>query len=98
MQFSIAANRIAPPGSKTIYIRVISPEAKELSKTADEESMFSFEGSKGFYSGTQSIDYADQEMSLSVYCESNIGFIPGKYIIKIYADGSEIGENTLTLK
>jgi len=98
VQFSLAANRIAQSGNKTIYIRVISPDAKELSKTADEASIFSFEGTKGFYSGTQTIDYANQEMSLSIYCESNVGFIPGKYIIKIYADQAEIGETTLSLK
>jgi flagellar basal body-associated protein FliL len=96
--FSIAANRIAQNGNKTIYIRVISPDAKELSKTADESSIFSFEGTKGFYSGTQTIDYSNQETSLSVYCESNVGFIPGKYFIKIYADQAEIGETTLFLK
>ena len=83
VQFSIAANRIAQSGNKTIYIRVISPDAKELSKTADEASIFSFEGTKGFYSGSQTIDYTNQEMSLSINCESNVGFIPGKYIIKI---------------
>jgi len=98
VQFSLAANRITQSGNKTIYIRVISPDAKELSKTADEASIFSFEGTKGFYSGTQTIDYANQEMSLSIYCESNVGFIPGKYIIKIYADQAEIGETTLSLK
>jgi flagellar basal body-associated protein FliL len=98
VQFSIAGNRIAQSGNKTIYIRVISPDAKELSKTADESSLFSFEGTKGFYSGSETIDYTNQEMSLSVYCESNIGFIPGKYIIKIYADQAEIGEATLSLK
>ncbi|HTA28351.1 MAG TPA: hypothetical protein VK809_11210 [Bacteroidia bacterium] len=98
VQFTIAANRITQMGNKTIYIRVISPDAKELSKTADESSLFSFEGTKGFYSGMQTIDYANQEMSLSVYCESNSGFSPGKYIIKIYTDEAEIGETTATLK
>jgi|SRR6185312_12659042 len=98
IQFTLSANRIAQSGNKTIYVRVISPEAKELSKTTDESNIFSFEGSKGFYSGTETIDYTNQEMSLSVYCESSIGFIPGKYIIKIYADQAEIGETTLSLK
>jgi flagellar basal body-associated protein FliL len=98
VQFTIAANRITEPGNKSIYIRVISPEAKELSKTTDESSLFNFEGTKGFYSGMQTVDYANQEMGLSVYCESSIGFIPGKYIIKIYTDEAEIGEATMTLK
>jgi hypothetical protein len=98
VQFSLAANRIAQSGNKNIYIRVISPDAKELSKTADDASIFSFEGTKGYYSGLQTIDYANQEMSISMYCESNVGFISGKYIIKIYSDENEIGETTLLLK
>lgn len=98
VQFTLSANRIAQSGNKTIFVRVISPEAKELSKTADDASLFTFEGTKGFYSGTTTVDYTNQEMSLSVYCESNIGFIPGKYIIKIYADQAEIGETTLSLR
>ncbi|HTB31635.1 MAG TPA: hypothetical protein VK808_06395, partial [Bacteroidia bacterium] len=77
VQFTIAANRITQSGNKTIYIRVISPDAKELSKTGDEASLFNFEGTKGFYSGMQSVDYTNQEMSLSVYCESNVGFPAG---------------------
>jgi hypothetical protein len=98
VQFTIAANRITQSGNKTIYIRVISPDAKELSKTGDEASLFNFEGTKGFYSGMQSVDYTNQEMSLSVYCESNVGFPAGKYNIKIYTDEAEIGETTMTLK
>ncbi len=98
VQFTVAANRLTQMGNKTIYLRVISPDAKELSKTGDESSLFTFEGTKGFYSGTQTVDYSNQEMSLSVYCESNTGFVQGKYVIKIYADESEIGETTVSLK
>ncbi len=98
VQFTIPSNRLTPVGNKTVYIRVISPEAKELSKSADEASLFNFEGTKGFYSGMQTFDYANGEMSLAVYCESNVGFVKGKYIIKLYADEAEIGESTLTLK
>jgi flagellar basal body-associated protein FliL len=98
VEFSIAANRIAQSGNKSIYIRVISPDAKELSKTGDEASTFSFEGTKGYYSGQETIDYANQEMSISMYCESNVGFVSGKYIIKIYSDEAEIGETSVSLK
>ena len=98
VQFTIAANRLAQVGNKAIYLRVISPDAKELSKTGDEASLFTFEGTKGFYSGMQTVDYSNQEMSLSVYCESNTGFVQGKYIIKVYADEAEIGEATVSLK
>jgi hypothetical protein len=98
VSFTITANRIAKAGNKNIYIRVITPDGKELSKTGDESSIFSFEGSKGYYDALQSIDYANQEISLVVYCESSTGFIAGNYIIKLYADGGEMGEYNLSFK
>jgi hypothetical protein len=98
VQFTITANRIAKAGNKDIYVRVITPDGKELSKTGDESSIFSFEGSKGYYDAIQSVDYANQDMSLVIYCESTTGFIPGNYIIKLYADGNEMGETSVTFK
>jgi hypothetical protein len=98
VSFTITANRIAKAGNKNIYVRIITPDGKELSKTADESSIFSFEGTKGFYDAQQSIDYTNQEVQLVMYCESPNGFIPGTYIIKLYADGGEMGEGTLIFK
>ena len=98
LQFTITANRIAKAGNKDIYVRVLTPDGKELSKTGDESSIFKFEGTKGYYDLKQNIDYANQDQSLVMYCESTAGFIPGNYIIKLYADGAEMGETTLTLK
>jgi len=98
LQFTITANRIASAGNKNIYVRVLTPDGKELSKTGDETSMFSFENTKGYYDVVQSIDYTNQDLSLVVYCESPTGFLPGNYIIKLYSDGSEMGETTLTFK
>ena len=98
VQFTIIANRIASAGSKAVYVRVITPDGKELSKTGDESSIFSFENTKGYYDAMQSVDYANQDLSLVIYCESTVGFIPGNYIIKLYTDGAEMGETAVTFK
>jgi hypothetical protein len=98
VSFTITANRIAKGGNRNIYIRVITPDGKELSKTTDESSIFSFEGTKGFYDAVQNIDYANQEIELVMYCESPAGFMPGNYIVKLYADGGEMGEATMIFK
>lgn len=98
VSFTITANRIAKSGNKDIYIRVLTPDGKELSKTGDQSSIFSFEGTKGFYDALQSVDYTNQEIQLVSYCSSQSGFIPGNYIIKLYANGGEMGETTLILK
>lgn len=98
LQFTITANRIAKSGNKNIYVRILTPDGKELSKTGDESSIFKFENTKGYYDAMQTVDYANQDVSLVMYCESTVGFIPGNYIIKLYSDGAEMGETTLILK
>ncbi|MGP8216990.1 MAG: hypothetical protein ACLQQ4_15590 [Bacteroidia bacterium] len=98
VEFTITANRIAKSGNRDIYIRILTPDGKELSKTGDESSIFSFEGTKGYYDEVVSVNYSNQDISQVAYCESTSGFIPGNYIIKLYADGSEMGETTLTFK
>lgn len=98
ISFTITANRIAKSGNRDVYIRVLTPDGKELSKTGDQSSIFNFEGTKGFYDAIQPVDYTNQEVQLVTYCASQSGFIPGNYIIKLYADGGEMGETTLTLK
>lgn len=98
LQFTVTANRIAKGGNKNIYVRILTPDGKELSKTGDASSIFKFEGTKGYYDALQTVDYANQDLSLVMYCESTAGFIPGNYIIKLYSDGSEMGEATLILK
>jgi type II secretory pathway pseudopilin PulG len=98
IDFTITANRIAKSGNKDIYVRILTPDGKELSKTGDASSIFKFEGTKGYYDAKQTIDYANTDLSLVIYCESTVGFLPGNYIIKLYSDGSEMGETNLTLK
>ncbi|HVA98270.1 MAG TPA: hypothetical protein VNG53_05190 [Bacteroidia bacterium] len=98
VSFTIAQNNISRTGNRDIYLRIISPDGKELSPTTDQSSMFEFQGGKGFFAGKQSFNYQDQQISLTMYGTSNAPFVSGKYIIDIYADKAEIGQTTLTLK
>ena len=98
VSFTVTTNRLAKAGNKNIYVRILTPDGKELSKTGDESSIFSFEGTKGYYDAVQQFDYTNQEVQLVMYCESATGFIPGNYIIKLYCEGGEMGEATLIFK
>lgn len=97
VQFTIKANPITKSGSKNIYIRVITPDARELPFSNDASSVFNFEGVKGYFDAEQTINYTNQQINLIMYCGSNAGFIPGKYYVKIYSDQAQIGEASLTL-
>lgn len=98
VSFILGENKIAKKGDRTVYVRIVSPDGKEITKSPDSGNMFSFNGSKGYFAGKEDIDYANEELPVTVYCESPAEFVPGKYMITIGCDNVIIGETTLTLK
>ena len=98
VSFVLGENKIAKKGSKLVYVRIVSPDGKELCKSADEDNMFSFSGSKGYFSGKEDVEYANGELPVTVFCESGSGFVSGKYMITIGCDNVIIGETSITLK
>ena len=97
--FVIAENKIAKKGNKDLFVRVLTPDGKELSKNASESEMFELpNGTKSFYAAKQSFGYDNREVKMNVYCESKNGFVPGKYMIMVYNEETDIGTTTLVLE
>ncbi|GAB4132296.1 MAG: hypothetical protein Fur0041_03470 [Bacteroidia bacterium] len=101
VSFDLADNDLTVAGAKDIYVRVITPDGKELTKSQDAEHIFTFGGSTGYYAAKKTIDYQNSAMSVLIYChkaKEEDEFVPGKYIIEINADKATIGTTTLTLE
>lgn len=99
--FDVAENKLTKPGPKEVYVRVITPDGRELTRAADNDHLFEFDGAKGFYAAKRSIDYNNAPLSVAVYCptaKDGDEFIPGKYIIEITADKATIGKTELVLE
>jgi predicted RNase H-like nuclease (RuvC/YqgF family) len=97
--FMLGENRIAKSGNKDVYVRVITPDGKEMTEKMDEDHQFKFNGSKGYWAGKKTIDYRNEETQVFVFCpKTGNDFLPGKYIIEVNADEATIGQTTLTLK
>jgi hypothetical protein len=95
--FSLGENKIAKPGEKTVYIRVITPDGKEMAKSYDETYKFTFNKSTGYYAGKESLNYANVEITGVTYCEGQGEYVPGNYQIEITCDGVVIGSSSLKL-
>lgn len=98
VSFEIGENKIAKTGTKQVYVRITTPDGKELSRSDDEADMIKFNGSKGFYAGTKSIEYSNTRVDVDIFCANPTEFIPGKYLIDIICDAAIIGQTSLTLK
>lgn len=97
VSFSLGENKIAKPGEKTVYIRIMTPDGKEMAKNYDDNYKFSFNKSTGYFAGKETLNYANVEISGVTYCEGQGEFVPGNYMIEVSCDGVVIGSTTLKL-
>ncbi len=97
VSFSLGENKIAKAGEKTVYIRIVTPDGKEMAKSYDDNYRFTFNKSSGFFAGKESLNYANAEISGVTYCEGQGPLVAGNYIIEVSCDGAVIGSTTLRL-
>ena len=95
--FSLGENKIAKSGEKTVYIRIMTPDGKELAKSYDETYKFTFNKNSGYYAGKETLNYANVEITGVTYCEGQGEFVPGNYVIDITCDGVVIGNSSIKL-
>ena len=98
VSFVLSENKIAKKGNKPVYVRIVTPDGKELCKSPDESNMFKFNGSKGYFAGKQEVNYKNEEVAVDVFCANPNPFIPGKYLIDISCDDVIIGQTSIVLK
>jgi hypothetical protein len=97
VSYSLGENKITKSGTKDIYVRIMTPDGKELAKSYDDNYKFKFGGSTGYYAGKTTLEYSNKEIGATTTCEGSDPFIPGKYIIEITCDGVVVGQSSLTL-
>jgi Tfp pilus assembly protein PilO len=96
--FTLSENPITPKGAKTIYLRIIGPDGKVLTKGRGEE--FEFEGGTMAYSTSQEIDYDGSSIEdLCIYYPApTTQFQKGKTTVEIYVDKTLIGTAAVTFR
>ncbi len=97
VSFSLGENKIAKAGEKTVYVRIMTPDGKEMAKSYDDSYKFVFNKSSGYYAGKETVNYGNVELSAVTYCEGQGEMVPGNYIIEISCDGAMIGSANLKL-
>lgn len=97
VSFSLGENKIAKAGEKTVFIRIMTPDGKEMAKNYDDNYKFIFNKSTGYFAGKETLNYANVEISGVTYCEGQDDFVPGKYLIEVSCDGVVIGSTSLKL-
>src|SRR3954471_380169 len=64
VSFALGENRIAKKGVKPVYVRITTPDGKELTKSDDESNLVNFNGSRGFFAGKEDVNYTNEKVNV----------------------------------
>ncbi len=92
--FTVSPNNTASAGMKTFYMRVISPEGALLGGGGN----FTIDGKSVQSTASRSVEYANDEITVSIYWDVNTTLTPGDYTVEIFCDGNRLASRHFTLK
>ncbi|MFK8045259.1 MAG: hypothetical protein AB8B72_07180 [Crocinitomicaceae bacterium] len=95
--FTIASNKIASAGNKTIYMRVLDQNGKTL-YTSSGNTFPSEGGSNLVYSDKKSINYQNSVIDVCIFHKLNNEISAGNFVAELWCEGAKIGSNSFTLK
>ena len=95
VDFTLNANELATPGSRTVYVRVTSPDGYILS--TEQTPTFEFEGGKLSYSASRDVDYQNADLDVSIFYNGS-GFAAGTYKVQLYSRGHLMGSSEVVLR
>ncbi len=95
--FTIAANKIAEAGSKTVYMRIMDQTGNVL--YSNSGNSFTSEGGKNLvYSDKKTINYQKEVIDVCIFYKLAAEIEKGNYTAELWCEGTLIGKNSFTLK
>ncbi len=94
VSFTVSPNNTAAPGMKDFYIRILSPEGTLLSGGPS----FQLDGTTLPSTSHRKVEYANEELSVSVYWDVNTTLTPGDYTVEVFCDGYRLASRHFTMK
>ncbi len=93
VSFTIPQNNSTPVGEKTFYVRIVSPEGNVLGGG----HTFSFEGGSVAYTEKKTVEYSQQELSLTVYHNVSTALSKGSYQVEVFVDNYRIASRSFSM-
>jgi hypothetical protein len=101
IDFTVAANDLIQPGSKTFYVRIADPTKAIISKGTGDEYAFESNGETLQFTEKIRVNYEGKETPVRAYYTkpSDREFRPGTYFIDVYEQGGKlIGQTSVDLR
>ena len=94
VSFLVSPNNTASAGMKDFYVRILTPEGVLLGGG----ETFNLDGSNIAATAKRQMEYANEELSVSVYWDVNTTLTPGDYTVEVFADGNRLASRHFTMK
>ena len=94
VSFTVSPNNTAAPGMKTFYMRIISPEGALLGGGGN----FTIDGHSVQSTAQRAVEYANEELPVSIYWDVNTTLTPGDYTVEVFCDGYRLASRHFTMK
>ena len=97
--FTLAENKVAEAGKRTVYLRIARPDGEIIRKGDGNQYSFMYDGHRLQYSMKQEIDYTNKSMNLCLSWDkqSDQPAMKGTYEVSVFMDGEKIGSSSFTL-
>lgn len=94
VSFTVSPNNTTAPGMKDFYIRILSPEGSLLTGGGS----FKLDGASVAATSHRSVEYANEELPVTVYWDVNTTLTPGEYTVEVFCDGYRLASRRFTMK
>ena len=94
VSFIVSPNNTASAGMKDFFVRILSPEGVLLGGG----DSFDMDGTRIAATAKRQMEYANEELSVSVYWDVNTTLTPGDYTVEVFADGNRLASRHFTMK
>lgn len=99
--FAVLDNKIAKPGEREVYLRIVEPGGKTMGARSEGSNTFKMANSGDEVQYTSSVkmtyDSSKQDLCMN-WEESERVYAPGTYVIEVYIDGNLSGATSYVLK
>jgi hypothetical protein len=94
---TLIENSLAKRGTRSIYVRIKSPDGSLLTQSVTNLFDPVGGGSQLIYSAMREVEYNGEELEVCVFYK-DADFISGVFDIEVFLDGAFVGSTQLTLK
>ena len=94
VHFTVSPNNTAAPGMKDFYVRISTPEGTLLTGGGN----FQLDGATLAATAHRQVEYANEELSVSLYWDVTTTLTPGDYLVEVFCDGYRLASRRINLK